>query len=292
MVNLTIDSELDRMRDALALFNERNQRFIVMNTLNNAAFKAQRQLKADTPRYIENPTPFTVNSSQVIKATQANLTATVDYKSSLGIKGSGAGDYLKAPTYGGERRHKRFEGALKAAGLIPSGLYAVPTENAPRNQYGNVPGSYYVQMLSFLRAFSEQGFNANRSRRIAKYERQKTSKFLKQFVKGVRTKEKRIKADERKRAKAARFVVFIQGRNGWTAASGVYERTTTLGGKRDSGLRLVFAFIPKPKYEKTFPFYEILGTSARAYFPDAFREAVQRELMGLAKRASKVSSSK
>jgi hypothetical protein len=277
MIDIKIDSELDYMKEVLSLFTDKRQKYIIQNTVNDAAFHALKNLRADTARYIDRPIPFTVNSSRVFKATQANLVATIDYKSGAGRNpGAAAEDYLKPGVYGGERRHKRFEAALIYRGLIPKGHYVVPSENVALNQYGNVKGSLYTTILSFVGAT----YDTLQQRNLSKYAKYKATS------KAARKKDFAgfVKAEDRKRERAARYYVFIKGQGNWTGGSGVYERTTTLGGKRNSSFKLIFHIVSKVSYRKTFPFYEILNTASKAALPEAFKAAVTKELQGMAKR--------
>jgi hypothetical protein len=88
----------------------------------------------------------------------------------------GQADVLRPEIEGGKRRHKRFERALIAKGLMSPLAYAVPGRQAPLDQYGNVPGSFIVRMLSDLQAFGEEGYRANR--RGKRRGRRKTNYFF------------------------------------------------------------------------------------------------------------------
>ncbi len=84
------------------------------------------------------------------------------YLEEFGGKGIPAAQFLAAEIEGGPRKHKRFERAPDAKGLVPSTSYAVPGRMAPLDSYGNVPGSFIVRMLSDLQAVGETGCRANR----------------------------------------------------------------------------------------------------------------------------------
>ena len=61
------------------------------------------------------------------------------------------------------RTMTRFERVLRSAGILPEGMYAVPAKDAWLNQYGNIPQSEIVQILSSVKAFGETGYLMNRT---------------------------------------------------------------------------------------------------------------------------------
>lgn len=109
----------------------------------------------------DRPTPWAQRGVLQTLASRSRPVFTV-YLEESPNKGTPAADFLAAEIEGGERKHKRFEKALIAKGLMRAGAYAVPGNQAPRDAYGNVPGPFIVRMLSDLQAFGEQGYRANR----------------------------------------------------------------------------------------------------------------------------------
>lgn len=114
----------------------------------------------------DRPTPYALNALAVIASTKANLRADLYFRE-FG-KGIPAWKYLKAQILGGPRKPKRFEKALIAAGIMKSGEYAVPGKGVPLDAYGNIPGRFYVQLLSALGASSDRTQNRNRSKKTRK----------------------------------------------------------------------------------------------------------------------------
>jgi hypothetical protein len=109
----------------------------------------------------DRPTPWALGGLRYQKPTSKRAQVRI-WLEEFGGKGNAAAQFLAAEIEGGERKHKRFERALIAKGLMKAGAYAVPGNQAPLDQYGNVPGPFIVRMLSDLQAFGEQGYRANR----------------------------------------------------------------------------------------------------------------------------------
>lgn len=118
-------------------------------------------LRSEMQQVFDRPTPWALGGLRYQKPTPAKPFVRI-WLEEFGGKGIPAADFLAAEIEGGVRKHKRFEKALIAKGLMRSGQYAVPGKSAPLDAYGNVPGSFIVRMLSDLQAFGEQGYRANR----------------------------------------------------------------------------------------------------------------------------------
>jgi hypothetical protein len=144
--------DLERERDRLTR--------VARRVVYELAHRAVLDIKADMPRTFDRPTPWVVNGVYVAPLRSEN-SATVDWKP--GSAGSTPAEkILRAQIEGGQRNLKRFE---RLFALRP-GYSVVPGKWAELDQYGNIKPSQLVQILSFLRLFSEVGFTANRSRRL------------------------------------------------------------------------------------------------------------------------------
>lgn len=118
-------------------------------------------LRSEMQQVFDRPTPWALGGLRFQRPSLQRPVVRI-WLEEFGGKGIPAADFLAANIQGGKRKHKRFEKALIAKGLMPSGMFAVPGNNAPLDAYGNVPGSFIVRMLSDLQAFGEQGYRANR----------------------------------------------------------------------------------------------------------------------------------
>lgn len=126
-------------------------------------------LRSEMQEVFDRPTPWTLGGLRYRRPSTGRPSVRI-WLEEFGGKGVPAADFLAAEIEGGRRKHKRFEKALIARGLMSASTYAVPGSQAPIDAYGNVPGPFIVRMLSDLQAFGEQGYRANRrgARRGAK----------------------------------------------------------------------------------------------------------------------------
>lgn len=132
-------------------------------------------LRSEMTEVFDRPTPWALGGLRFKLPTGQRPEVRI-WLEEFGGKGIPAADFLAAEIEGGTRRHKRFEKALIAKGLMPGGMFAVPGAQAPRDAYGNVPGPFIVRVLSDLQAFGEQGYRANR--RGARRGARKTNYFF------------------------------------------------------------------------------------------------------------------
>lgn len=136
-------------------------RFAAMRAINETAKDVQAGIKAEIMRVFDRPTPYITSSFRITTwATRDRLEAVIEPKY-IGGKGVDPNSVLAAEISGGTRRLKRSEVALQRAGILPRGMVTVPGAGAPLDQYGNLKGSFIVQLLSYFQAFSEQGYKAN-----------------------------------------------------------------------------------------------------------------------------------
>ncbi len=134
--------------------------FATAVALTRTAGDGKRAVEAALPTVIDRPTPYTMGGFRLWPATKMKLRAEVDFRDSFG-KGSHARDYLAPQVFGGERKLKAFERSIQRVGLLPAGMSAVPGAAAKMDAYGNMSRGQIVQIMSYLRAFGEQGYRAN-----------------------------------------------------------------------------------------------------------------------------------
>lgn len=132
--------------------------------MTRSAKVAEAEVKKQTPRYINNPTRWTLNSTFVKPATESRLTTIVGFKD-YSSTGTPAAKYLQLQAKGGTANRKGYENLLQRKGLLKPGEFAVPAGNNPLgfNTYGNISGAKYVQVLSRLGALREIGSEGNRT---------------------------------------------------------------------------------------------------------------------------------
>lgn len=112
-------------------------------------------------RKFDRPTPFTLNSLQVLPATKDKPEATVETKEGFGSVP--AGRFLNPEVEGGARSMKSHEKKLRG--------YTSPSTFAKLDKYGNFPASTYVKILSQLKLSGDQSAT-NSKRSTAKRSRE------------------------------------------------------------------------------------------------------------------------
>jgi hypothetical protein len=209
--------------------------------MTRSAKSAEAEVKKQTPRYINNPTRWTLNSTFVKPAKEGRLTTIVGFNdySSIGVP---AAKYLQLQAKGGTAKRKPYENLLQRKGLLRAGEFAVPSGLSPLgfNPYGNVAASKYVQVLSRLAALREAGNTQNR------------------------TDSRRSTA---KRKERDYFVAEINGHRAIWARKG----------KR--GIVPVFHFVDNaPRFSARFPVRNIIETSFAKAWSFELRRAVRQQI--------------
>ena len=128
--------------------------YALMRALNDTAFSARKEARNRFASVLDNPRRVTINSPQVLKATRDRLDATVWVEPFAG-KGNAPAAWLRALELGGPRRAKRFEQALRNAGVLEPNEYAIPADGGSidlRGLSGGNVGGIYTRMLAGLRA--------------------------------------------------------------------------------------------------------------------------------------------
>lgn len=110
-------------------------------------------------RVFDRPTPFTLNSLKIKRATKTNLEAHLLLKDPTRF--DSPSHYLNRELSGGERSFKPFEARLWRKGILPGGQFAVPASGAAFDAYGNMNRGQITQILAYFDAFGDAGFRAN-----------------------------------------------------------------------------------------------------------------------------------
>lgn len=247
---LTIDIQIDTKAAILKLTGAKEQvRFASVVALTRTAGRCKDLLTRELASVFDRPTPYTLNSLYIRPATKSKPEAKIWLKDDTS-KGTPAARYLLAEIEGGNRRIKRFERALQYAGILPSGMQVVPGGACPTDQFGNIPASFIVRMLSYLQAFGETGYKANMTD----------------------AKRKRMAKDTKKKRGVEYFA--LRQKKG-RLLPGVYERTRFSWG---SAVRPVFIFVRAGVYQRRFDFYGIVKRNAPRIFREEFQIALNEAL--------------
>lgn len=264
MIKINVDtSGLMRLRAEVNGMGKQ-VRFATMRALNAAAFKAKQETEREIVKAFDSPTPWVQKSVRYVKATKDRLEAQVDFDAWGNKQGVTASSVLNAEIYGGSRRMKRFEKALNARGILPSGMVCVPGDRVPRDSYGNISPGLINQVLSWFDAFGEMGYRAN------------------MYAAG---REKRWRSTKKKTG----FEFFaIQGKIG-KLLPGIYIRKNYGSEARARVAHLkhdaaypVFIFVRTTNYKRRLDFYGMAEKVARAEF-DAQFPAMLTEAMRTAR---------
>ncbi|WP_445360533.1 hypothetical protein ACJJIL_19150 [Microbulbifer sp. EKSA005] len=121
--------------------------------LNNVAFRIRGEERAAIGRIFTNPANLTLNSVLVKKATKRSGVAKVFIRDQA-PNGTAPSEYLEPSVIDENRADKRFERALRHAGLLPRGMYVVHGKEAKLNKHGNISVGIYKRILAELRANS------------------------------------------------------------------------------------------------------------------------------------------
>jgi hypothetical protein len=226
---MRIDLKLDgigAVRETLARLRGKEARTAYAAALNDAGFQVRRVMRNEIRSVFDRPTPYVANSVYVRRATAERLSVAIE-PTYYGGKGIDPQQILQAQEFGGTRRDKRSEVALRRAGILPAGFQtAIPRVPFPGSDdgRGNLRGSFLVQLISYLQAFGEQGYRANMTAR----------------------RRENVHRGTAKRAGRRYFVAYGRLRSGATShlAPGVWAATGTHG----VDLRPVLMFVRAGAY--------------------------------------------
>lgn len=197
----------------------------------------------------DRPTPYILSSIFVKPSTKKNLSATVWIKDEA-TKAVPASKILTPQITGGMRRLKRFELALRSAGVLPSNYFTVPGQGATYDAFGNMSRGQIVQILSYFNAFSESGFKANAT---------------------DKTREKLRRGTKRKFG-----ISYFAVQPGDSATTpGIYQRVHTAFG---DAIKPVLIFVDRVYYDPIFDFAFVAKRVNEKYFGEEFSKALEYAL--------------
>ena len=143
---------LDKVRKQLERLGSDQLKQASASALNDAAFKARASMQDQMRRVFNNVSPYLVKSVQVEKATPDRLQAWIGPRKMDG-GGTDPQKILRAQVYGGQRRNKRFEVALRSIGALPSGWLAVlpaPAYPGSVDARGDLNPRFAQQLIAHL----------------------------------------------------------------------------------------------------------------------------------------------
>ena len=260
MLTISVKTDVERATAWLAELSNQVP-YATAVALNATAFDVRAELAAEVQRVFDRPTPYIASRTlRVARATKLDLRARVGWEY-IGGKGVDSADILCAEILGGPRKLKRFERALHAAGLLPSGMVAVPGQACKLDNYGNVSAGFIVKLLSYLGAFAEQGYRANT-----------TAAGRARTARRVRTKEGFVRI-----AGVEYFVSHGRGeRNGRMQhlPAGIWSRR----GIHGSDISPVMMFVRRPTYRPRLHIDRVAQRVVAARFAHHFEVAIAQAI--------------
>lgn len=116
-----------------------------------AKHAADKALPDEMRSVFGNPVAYTLKSLRVEPATKDNLSARVMVKNTAD-GGVAPENFLLPQVDGGGRKHKRAEAAMRYAGVLRSGQFAMPGEGLSMDANGNVKGAEVRTILTALKS--------------------------------------------------------------------------------------------------------------------------------------------
>lgn len=175
MLDIKLTAKTGRIADMVQSFRDvpaRVMPYAASTALTRTAQAlAKTVLPGEMQRVFDRPNRYTLNSLRVKVAKKDNLTASVWVKTDATNNGTRPEDYLLPNVAGGGRNEKRFERAMRYAGLLPNGWRAMPGQGAPLDEFGNLRRGEMQRILTATRsAFDpyQRKTNSKRSRKNAK----------------------------------------------------------------------------------------------------------------------------
>lgn len=230
-IEVDVDDMLGRQFSEL---EKKNLDFAIVQASNKTAFEVRESWKRSASRIFDRPTPLTVNAALYRKATKQKLYAEIFIRDEAS-KGTPPAQYLRAQVEGGDRRPKGMERLLMSANLMPRDNFAVPGNDAPRDQYGNVGSGQVRKILSQLRLGLEAGYTSNE------------------------TDEGRKRRLKRQRTRGGGGSFFVVQKQRGQLRPGIYERIEFAQG---SAVRAMFIFARKAVYDAR---YDIFGIAEKEW---------------------------
>lgn len=247
---------LEELKKGLTEFQQNLYPTAMRNALNDVAFMAKsavvEQMKVD----LDRPTSFTLNAFYVDKASKENLSAKLRFQDPTRL--SESQHYLYPTTYGVIRGFKKFEAALLAKGLIPSGWMTVPGKDQPLDAYGNVSSGLMKEILAWFEAHPVRaGYQNNMTDATRAKRRAGTRSTL-----------------------GYEFFVLKTGKG--KTPPGIYRRVLLpyQPGEASSKTYLIFLYVPKSHvwYARKFSFHQTARDVANANLKDVFGREMQINL--------------
>lgn len=246
-MELSVKNDLERIARNLRETARARIPEAAAKAITQCAYLAQQAEVKEMRDVFDKPTPYTLSSTWVKPASKTTLAAMVKLKDEAG-KGTPAAKYLLPQIVGGERSLKKFESALRSAGALPEGYFAVPGSGAQMDAFGNMSRGQIVQILSYFKAFPEAGYRANI-----------TDARRARLTRGTRSKQG--------------FVYFVGRPGDGKLPLGIWQRVMFAQG---SALKPIMLFVSAVHYGSIFDFRYVVRTVVEREFDQQFKYQIAR----------------
>lgn len=179
MITINVSDNITDVTRGLDDLARRQVPFATAQALTRTARAAATDLKRELGSVFDRPTQFIANSPFATAASKARLEATV------GIRDKGAratpAQYIKEHFSAGARGNKPMERAMRAAGYLPAGWLAVPSDDGvKKDAFGNVSRATVARILGALKqgTTAKQGANAFRLFVVPPGDKRKATRHL------------------------------------------------------------------------------------------------------------------
>jgi hypothetical protein len=141
---------------------------VTAKALTFAVQQAQKAVVQRMRTAFDRPTAYTLNSTRIVPAKPDALTARLAVKDVAPANGTLPEDYLFPQVYSGARRVKRFERAMRYAGVLSPTGFAILGKDAPTDAAGNLPRGEMQRILTATRTAFDPAQRRTDSRRSRK----------------------------------------------------------------------------------------------------------------------------
>ena len=225
----------------------------MISAINQGAYAGAKAAGDEIRSVFNSPTPWIQKSRRYWKATKDKPEARIDLDFWGNKQGVSSEDVLRAEIMGGQRKLKRFERALARIGILPAGMAVMPGSAAKMDAYGNMQAGQINQILSYFRAFGEQGYKAN-----------------------MTDKGRARLGRDNKRSGVKGYQYFVLKKRVGRLPPGIYQRFQFASG---SSVKPVMIFSGIPSYQPRLGFYPAAEKAAleriRESFPGFLSQMLQ-----------------
>jgi hypothetical protein len=174
MISISIKADTEDLRRKLNNLVNSQLPYATSVALNETAKTLKIYNEALMRKAFENPTPYTMNAFYVQYASKKNLIARLRRKDKAVGK-----HYLEVQDTGGKRPNKGFENNFKRRlpyeGIID---YITPTDEAPRNKYGNMSQGFLMKVMSQLQVQTDRNMNTGYDKKTKSGRRSRAGRYF------------------------------------------------------------------------------------------------------------------